>query len=48
MCIHPEIVPRLRAEVLEHCGVDQAPTYATIRELKYSQLKSKYFSVYLY
>ncbi|KAG6811218.1 hypothetical protein H0H92_008479 [Tricholoma furcatifolium] len=35
MAIHPEVAVRLRAEVLEHCGPDAAPTYDQIRGLKY-------------
>ncbi|KAJ7573004.1 cytochrome P450, partial [Mycena floridula] len=35
MAIHPEMTKRLRDEVLEHCGPDSPPTYATIRKLRY-------------
>lgn len=35
MAIYPEVAQKLRAEVLQHCGVSNMPTYDQIRELKY-------------
>ncbi|KAF4565700.1 cytochrome P450 family protein [Pleurotus pulmonarius] len=35
MALHPEVAQKLRAEVLEHCGVDGTPTVDRIRNLKY-------------
>ncbi|KII90351.1 hypothetical protein PLICRDRAFT_107216 [Plicaturopsis crispa FD-325 SS-3] len=35
MAIHPEVAERLRSEVLENIGQDAAPTYESIRRLKY-------------
>ncbi|KAG6908239.1 hypothetical protein DXG01_005632 [Tephrocybe rancida] len=35
MATHPHVAERMRAEVLEHCGPDKAPTYDQIRGLKY-------------
>ncbi|KAF9259726.1 cytochrome P450 monooxygenase CYP63 [Marasmius fiardii PR-910] len=35
MAIHPEVCQNLRAEVLEHCGPTNAPTYEQIRGMKY-------------
>lgn len=37
MALHPEVAQKLRAEVLEHCGLDGAPTVDRIRNLKYSE-----------
>lgn len=38
MAMHPDVAKRLRAEVLEHCGPDGAPTFETIKNMKYSAL----------
>ncbi|KAG6853804.1 hypothetical protein C0991_001254 [Blastosporella zonata] len=35
MATHPHVAERLRAEVLEHCGSENPPTYDQIRGLKY-------------
>ncbi|KAJ8090407.1 hypothetical protein PM082_019005 [Marasmius tenuissimus] len=35
MALYPDVAHKLRAEVLEHCGVSNTPTYGQIRELKY-------------
>ncbi|KAH9927640.1 cytochrome P450 [Fomitopsis serialis] len=32
---HPDVTKRLRAEILEHCGVDSAPTFDDIKNMKY-------------
>lgn len=34
---HPEAVRRLRAEILEQVGVDRAPTYRDLKDMKYLQ-----------
>lgn len=34
--LHPEIAARLRAEVLEHCGIDGIPSYEVMRGMKFS------------
>ena len=34
--MHPDVTRKLRAEVLQHCGLDEAPTYDNIKQLKYS------------
>lgn len=36
--MHPDVTRRLRIEVLEHCGVDKAPTFDDIKDMKYSTL----------
>jgi len=38
LAIHPDVTEKLRAEVLEHCGMDGVPTYEKIRHLKYCTL----------
>ncbi|CAK5276731.1 unnamed protein product [Mycena citricolor] len=35
MAIYPDVAKKLRAEVLEHCGPQQSPTYQNVREMKY-------------
>ncbi|KAJ7906573.1 cytochrome P450 monooxygenase CYP63 [Mycena leptocephala] len=35
MAIYPDMARKLRAEVLEHCGPHGAPTYDSIRNMKY-------------
>ncbi|KDQ58030.1 hypothetical protein JAAARDRAFT_34843 [Jaapia argillacea MUCL 33604] len=35
MALHPEVTQKLRAEVLQHCGPTQAPTYEAIKSLRY-------------
>jgi cytochrome P450 len=45
MAIHPNVTKRLRAEVLAHCGPNNAPTYESIRNLKYSALILHYAHV---
>jgi cytochrome P450 len=35
LAIHPDVTKKLRAEVLEHCGTNGAPTYDNIRHLRY-------------
>ncbi|KAL0570432.1 hypothetical protein V5O48_011525 [Marasmius crinis-equi] len=35
MAIYPEVAQRLRAEVHQHCGTSNSPTYEQIRALKY-------------
>ncbi|KAF7290302.1 Cytochrome P450 [Mycena chlorophos] len=35
IAIYPEVGKKLRAEVLEHCGPDRAPTFENIRDMKY-------------
>lgn len=37
MAVHPEIVMKLRAEVLQHYGPDGAPNHDNIRNLRYSK-----------
>ena len=34
---HPEVVQRLRAEILEQVGADRAPTYRDLKDMKYLQ-----------
>ena len=36
LTLHPNISSKLRAEVLEHCGLDGELTYKNVRHLKYS------------
>lgn len=36
MAMHPDVAKKLRAEVLEHCGPDGAPTFETVKKMKYS------------
>ena len=33
--MHPEVLKRLRAEVLEKVGPKQRPTYADVKEMRY-------------
>jgi cytochrome P450 len=40
MAIYPDMARKLRAEVLEHCGLHGAPTYDSIRNMKYSMFMS--------
>ncbi|PCH34632.1 cytochrome P450 monooxygenase CYP63 [Wolfiporia cocos MD-104 SS10] len=35
LALHPDVAKKLRAEVLEHCGVDGIPTFATIKNMRY-------------
>ena len=35
LAMHPEVLKRLRAEVLEKVGPKQKPTYADIKEMRY-------------
>ncbi|KAJ7243899.1 cytochrome P450 monooxygenase CYP63 [Mycena haematopus] len=35
MAIYPDVARKLRSEVLEHCGPHGAPTYESIRDMKY-------------
>ena len=35
LSLHPEVLERLRAEVLEVVGPTERPTYERIREMKY-------------
>lgn len=35
LSMHPEVLKRLRAEVLEKVGPKQRPTYADIKEMRY-------------
>ncbi|KAL0948004.1 hypothetical protein HGRIS_010626 [Hohenbuehelia grisea] len=35
MAVHPEVARKLRAEALQQCGAHGAPTYESIRNLKY-------------
>ncbi|KIJ47973.1 hypothetical protein M422DRAFT_226077 [Sphaerobolus stellatus SS14] len=35
LAMHPEVVQRLRQEILDNLGFDKAPTYDDIREMKY-------------
>lgn len=35
LALHPDVAKRLRAEVLQHCGVDGAPTFETIKNMNY-------------
>lgn len=37
MALDPSLVQRLRDEILAHVGPDAAPTYESIRQLKYSK-----------
>ncbi|KAK2057795.1 cytochrome P450 [Colletotrichum caudatum] len=34
---HPEVVTKLRAEIIEHVGLDRAPTYTDLKNMKYLQ-----------
>lgn len=34
---HPEAVAKLRAEIVEHVGLDRTPTYADLKNMKYLQ-----------
>lgn len=34
---HPEILKKLRAEIIEHVGVIRAPTYNDLKKMKYLQ-----------
>lgn len=34
--MHPDVAKRLRAEVLEQCGIDKAPSFEDIKNMKYS------------
>lgn len=33
---HPDVLVKLRAEVLDHVGPVEAPTYEQVKEMKYS------------
>ncbi|KZT65711.1 cytochrome P450 [Daedalea quercina L-15889] len=35
LAMHPDVARRLRVEVLKHCGVDKAPTFDDIKNMKY-------------
>jgi len=35
---HPEIVKRLREEIIQHVGLDRAPTYPDLKNMKYLQV----------
>ena len=35
LCMYPEVFKRLRAEVLQHIGTTQMPTFDDIRTMKY-------------
>jgi len=35
LAMHPEVAKKLRAEVLEYCGSNGAPTFETIKAMKY-------------
>jgi len=35
---HPEIVKRLRQEIIEHVGLERAPTYIDLKNMKYLQV----------
>ncbi|KAH9840624.1 cytochrome P450 [Rhodofomes roseus] len=35
LAMHPDVAKRLRAEVLDYCGVDKAPTFDDIKNMKY-------------
>uniref|UniRef100_A0A0W0ETJ6 Putative cytochrome P450 monooxygenase CYP63 n=1 Tax=Moniliophthora roreri TaxID=221103 RepID=A0A0W0ETJ6_MONRR len=35
MAIYPDVAQKLRQEVLQHCGANDAPSYEQIRDLKY-------------
>ena len=36
---HPEMVERLRKEVIEHVGLERAPTYNDLKNMKYLQVR---------
>jgi cytochrome P450 len=35
LAMHPDVMKKLREEILEQVGIDAAPTVENIRELKY-------------
>jgi cytochrome P450 len=35
---HPEVVERLRKEIIEHVGLERAPTYTDLKNMKYLQV----------
>jgi len=37
---HPEIVKKLREEIIQHVGLDRAPTYADLKGMKYLQVRT--------
>lgn len=37
MARHPEVVEKLRAEILERVGLHGVPTYTDLKEMKYLQ-----------
>jgi cytochrome P450 len=36
---HPEVVKKLRQEILDTCGTDQTPSYENLKNMKYLQVK---------
>ena len=36
---HPEVLKKLRAEIIEHVGLDRAPTYGDLKTMKYLQVR---------
>lgn len=41
---HPEILQKLRAEIIQHVGLERAPTYADLKDMKYLQVILTRFS----
>lgn len=37
---HPEVFKKLRAEIIDHVGLDRAPTYTDLKNMKYLQVSS--------
>ena len=35
---HPEVLKKLRTEIIEHVGVNRAPTYNDLKNMKYLQV----------
>lgn len=36
---HPEVVQKLRQEIIDHVGLDRPPTYADLKGMKYLQVR---------